>query len=55
MATPAQIANDMSAQAVYWHKRDDRIAALCRDAAAMINNLRARLVIDRLWAERTSA
>ena len=25
MATPAQIANDMAAQATYWHGRDRRL------------------------------
>lgn len=38
MATPAQIANDMSAHATYWQGRDKRTACACRDAAVMIRS-----------------
>ncbi|WP_425072574.1 hypothetical protein [Sagittula sp. S175] len=39
MATPAQIANDMTAHATFWAKRgDDRVAKACREAAAQIRD-----------------
>lgn len=36
MATPAQVANDMEAQARYWQKRDKVIARACADSARVI-------------------
>ena len=36
MASPAEIANDMAAQAAYWAKRDRRITNACLDAARVI-------------------
>lgn len=36
MATHAQIANDLAAQAAFWDRRDDDIARLCRDCARLI-------------------
>lgn len=36
MATPAQIANDMTAQAAFWHRRDDAISDCCRECAHLI-------------------
>lgn len=38
-ATPAEVANDLAAQATYFAKRDDDIARLCRDAARLIRGL----------------
>ncbi|MGK7660664.1 MULTISPECIES: hypothetical protein [unclassified Marinovum] len=38
MATPAQVANDMAAQAKFWEKRDKRIEAACHDAARVIRD-----------------
>lgn len=49
-ATPAQIANDLEAQASYFAKRDDRVARACRDAARMIRQLLAGEPVDgRTW------
>lgn len=45
MASPAEIANDMAAQATYWHRRDGKIEAACRDAA---RNIRAFLSNDQV-------
>lgn len=39
MASPAQIANDMSAHAEFWAKRDRDIERACRDAARVIRAL----------------
>ena len=38
-ATPAQVANDLAAQATFFAKRDDNIASLCRDSARLIRAL----------------
>lgn len=49
-ATPAQIANDMAAHAIYWDKRDRQIAKVCSDAAAQIRALQAGEHVDgRSW------
>lgn len=49
-ATPAQIANDLEAQARYFAKRDDRVERACRDAARMIRMLLADEPVDgRTW------
>lgn len=49
-ATPAQVANDLEAQATFWRKRDDDIAKACLDAAHMIRLLLARRPVDgRSW------
>ena len=45
MANPGEIANDMAAWARYWHRRDKKIEAACRDAARII---RAFLSNDRV-------
>lgn len=45
-ATPAQVANDLDAQAAYFLKRDDDIARACRDAARMIRQHLAGEVVD---------
>lgn len=39
MATNAQIANDLAAQAKYWERRDENIARLCRDCARLIRKM----------------
>ena len=52
MATPAQIANDMAAQAAYWHGRDRRlgVAVACSDAAQQIRaHLAGERVDGRTW------
>jgi hypothetical protein len=36
MASPAEIANDMSAQAAYWVRRDKKVGRACLDAARVI-------------------
>ncbi len=36
MASPAEVANDMTAHAKYWQKRDNRIFAACHDSARLI-------------------
>lgn len=46
MATPAQVANDMTAHANYWDGRDKRIARACRDAARIIRALNAGERVD---------
>lgn len=49
-ATPAQIANDLAAQAAFFDRRDDRVAKACRDAARMIRQHLAGEAIDgRTW------
>lgn len=49
-ATPAQIANDLEAQARFFAKRDDRVARACRDAARMIRQHLAGEAVDgRTW------
>jgi hypothetical protein len=45
-ATPAQIANDLEAQARYFAKHDDRVERACRDAARMIRQLIANEPVD---------
>lgn len=46
MASPAQVANDMAAQATFWEKRDKRIGAACRDAARVIRDYLADKQVD---------
>ena len=36
MASPAEVANDMAAQAAFWVKRDKKIGLACADAATII-------------------
>lgn len=49
-ATPAQVANDLEAQARYFAKRDDHVERACLDAARMIRNLLANEPVDgRTW------
>lgn len=43
--SPAQVANDLAAQARFWEKRDRDIHALCTDAARVI---RAYLAGERV-------
>lgn len=46
MATPAQVANDMAAQAAYWTGRDREVARTCLDAARVIRELLATKPVD---------
>ena len=46
MATPAQVANDLAAQADYFAKRDHDIAQLCRDSARVIRAMIAGQPVD---------
>lgn len=49
-ATPAQIANDLEAQARFFAKRDDYVARACQDAALMIRRHIAGEAVDgRTW------
>lgn len=50
MATPAQIANDMNAQAVFWTGRDQEVAKCCRDAANVIRDLLDQMPVDDITA-----
>jgi len=38
MASPAQVANDLSARAKFWQGRDDQVERACRWGAAMIRD-----------------
>lgn len=50
MASPAEIANDMDAHAIYWAKRDSVLERNCRDAARAIRDLLAGKRLDgRFW------
>lgn len=50
-ATPAQVANDLEAQAGYFRKRDQFIADACQDSARMIRKIIAGEPVDgRTWA-----
>lgn len=50
MATPAEVANDMAAQARYWHGRDRDIERACADAALLIRaHLAGEPVDGRTW------
>lgn len=40
MATPAEIANDLAAQAKFWRGRDDQVSFVCRDCASLIRQMR---------------
>jgi hypothetical protein len=40
-ATPAQVANDLAAQAEYFRRRDDETSRACRDCARAIRALEA--------------
>jgi hypothetical protein len=41
MATPAQVANDLAAQAAWWGGRDEDLARTCRDTCRLIRALDA--------------
>ncbi len=45
-ATPAQVANDLAAQAKYWDRRDDAVSRACRDCARVIRSLLAGNPVD---------
>ena len=45
-ASPAEIANDLEAQAAFFRKRDEDIALLCRDCARLIREMLAGERID---------
>lgn len=44
--SPAQVANDLAAQATFYEKRDQRIANACRDCARVIRALLAKNLVD---------
>ncbi len=46
MATPAQVANDMAAQASFWEKRDKVIHRACHDSARLIRAFLAGERVD---------
>lgn len=46
MATAAQIANDLAAQAAFWTRRDAHVAGVCRDAARLIRAMLAGQPVD---------
>ncbi len=46
MASPAEIANDMAAQAAFWQKRDKQVYRACDDAARMIRAFLAGAYVD---------
>jgi hypothetical protein len=49
-ASPAQVANDLTAQAVYFARRDAHVERACRDAARMIRRHLAGEPVDgRSW------
>lgn len=49
-ASPAEVANDLEAQAAFLRKRDDDAARLCRDSARLIRELLAGQTVDgRTW------
>lgn len=45
-ATPAEVANDLAAQARFFVKRDDDIAKLCRDSARLIRSILVFELVD---------
>lgn len=45
-ASPAQVANDLAAQARFWDRRDDNVAQACRDCARVIRAMLAGDQID---------
>lgn len=45
-ASPAQVANDLAAQADFYARRDNRIADACRDCARIIRALLAKELVD---------
>jgi hypothetical protein len=50
-ATPAEVANDLEAQARFFVKRDDDVSRLCREAARLIRQMLAGERVDgRTWA-----
>lgn len=46
MASHAEIANDLAAQASFWTRRDDDVARLCRDSARLIRALLDGQAVD---------
>lgn len=46
MASPAEVANDMAAQAAFWARRDKDIARACDDAARVIRAFLAGERVD---------
>ncbi|MCA3488690.1 MAG: hypothetical protein IOD05_19885 [Rhodobacter sp.] len=51
-ATPAQVANDLAAQATFFAKRDDNIACLCRDSLWLIRALIGGQAVDERFHAR---
>ena len=49
-ASPAQVANDLAAQARFWDGRDRHVENVCRDAADAIRKMLAGEQLDgRTW------
>lgn len=49
-APPAEVANDLEAQAAFFRKRDEDVSRLCRDSARLIREMLAGTRIDgRSW------
>jgi hypothetical protein len=53
-ATPAEVANDLIAQATYFARRDDDIASLCRDSARLIRAMMGGQTVDERTYARVS-
>lgn len=45
-ATPAQVANDLAAQAKYWDRRDDHVSRACHQCARLIRAMLAGDPVD---------
>jgi len=45
-ATPAQVANDLVAQAKYWDRRDDHVSRACHQCARLIRAMLAGEAVD---------
>jgi hypothetical protein len=45
-ATPAEVANDLAANAAFFQKRDEPTAQACRDCARMIRAVLAGETVD---------
>lgn len=45
-ATPAEVANDLDAQAAYFRKSDEDVSRLCRACAGLIRDYLAGRAVD---------
>lgn len=54
-ATPAEVANDLAAQARFFVKCDDGLARLCKDGARLIRAMLAKERLDsRIYSDVVS-